>query len=96
LFLVIIFNKTILAHIWGFVNDFGEFFRIYTFYLSKCGSKKFMNIKHKTYNCDDQRAKQKQGFPSYVHWHHLPLFEEGKNELKSVNYIKIKLYHCVK
>ena len=55
-----------------------------------------MNIKHKTYNCDDQRAKQKQGFPSYVHWHHLPLFEEGKNELKSVNYIKIKLYYCVK
>ena len=36
------------------------------------------DIKHKTYNCDDQRAKQKQGFPSYVHWHHLPLSRKAK------------------
>ena len=39
-----------------------------------------MNTDDKTDDRKDDRAELEEHFPSHVHWHHLPLCEEGKQE----------------
>ena len=39
-----------------------------------------MNTDDKTDDRKDDRAELEEHFPSHVHWHHLPLYEEGKQE----------------